>query len=43
MFVHDATNKVLSFGSTYIVDAVVWPEFGDSRISMREVILTSIF
>ena len=26
----------------YIVDAVMWPKFGNSSISMRKVIITSI-
>ena len=33
----DATNKILSRYSNYIVDAVKWPKFGNSSISMREV------
>ena len=40
--VHGVTNKVLSGDSNYIVDAVMWSEFGNSSISMREVIVTSI-
>ena len=38
----EATNKILSHGSNYIVDVVMWPKFGNSSISMREVIITSI-
>ena len=38
----DATNKILSCDSNYIVDVVMWPKFGNSSISMREVIITSI-
>ena len=38
----DVTNKILSHDSNYIVDAVMWPKFGNSSISMRKVILTSI-
>ena len=41
-FVHDVTNKILSSDSNYIVHVVMWPKFGDSSISMREVIITSI-
>ena len=41
--VHDVTNKVLSCDSNYIVDVVVWPKFGNSSISMREVITTLIY
>ena len=40
--VHDVTCKVLSRDSTYIVDVVMWPKFGNSSISMREVFITSI-
>ena len=38
--VHDVTKKILSRDSDYIVDAVMWPKFGSSSISMREVIIT---
>ena len=40
--VHDVTNKILSRDSNYTVDVVMWPKFGNSSISMREVIITSI-
>ena len=33
----DVINKILSRDSNYIVDAVMWPKFGNSSISMREV------
>ena len=39
---HDVTNKISSRDSNYIVDVVMWPKFGNSSISMREVIITSI-
>ena len=39
---NDLTNKILSRDSYYIVDAVMRPKFGESSISMREVIMTSI-
>ena len=42
IFVHDVTNKILSHDSNYVVDLVMWPKFGNSSISMREVIITSI-
>ena len=42
IYVHDVTNKILSHDSNYIVDVVMWPKFGNSSISMREVIMTSI-
>ena len=38
----DVTNKILSHVSNYIVDLVMWPKFGISSISMKEVIITSI-
>ena len=41
-YVHDVTNKILSYDSNYIVDVVMWPKFGNSSISMREVIIISI-
>ena len=40
--VHDVTNKILSRDSNYIIDVVMWPKFGNSSISMRKVIITSI-
>ena len=40
--VYDSINKNLSSDSNYIVDVVMWPKFGNSSISMREVIITSI-
>ena len=42
IYVHDVTNKILSGDSNYIVDVVMWPKFGNSNISMREVIIISI-
>ena len=36
------TNKILSHDSNYIVDVFMWPKFGNSSVSMREVITTSI-
>ena len=42
IFVHDVTNKVLSRDSNYIVDVVMWPNFGNASIYMTEVIITSI-
>ena len=43
IYVHDVTNKILSRDSNYIVDLVMWPKLGYSSISMREVIIISIF
>ena len=40
--VNDVTNKILWRDSNYIVDLFMWPKFGNSIISMREVIRTSI-
>ena len=40
--VYDVTNKILLRDSNHIVDVVMWPQFGNSTISMREVIVTSI-
>ena len=36
---HDVTSKILSRDSNYIVDVVMWRKFGNSNISMREVII----
>ena len=36
--VNDVTNKVLWHDSNYTVDAFMWPNFGNFRISMRKVI-----
>ena len=33
--------KTLSRESIYIVDVVMWPKFGFSNVSMKEVIITS--
>ena len=40
--IDDVTNKILWHDSNYIVDLFMWPKFGNSSISMREVITTSI-
>ena len=40
--VNDVTNKFLSRDSNYIIDVFMWPKFGNSSISMREVITISI-
>ena len=39
---YDVTNKILSRESNYIIDEVMWTKFGNSNISMREVIMTWI-
>ena len=40
--VYDVMNKILSHGSSYIMDVVMWPKFGKSSSCIREVIITSI-
>ena len=40
--VHDVTNKIFLGESNYIVAVIMWPKFGNTSISMREVIITSI-
>ena len=35
---HVTITKILSRKSSYIVDVVMWPKFGNSSISMRVVI-----
>ena len=39
--VHDVNSKMLSGDSNYNVNVVMWAKFGNSRISVREVIKTS--
>ena len=39
---YDVTNQILSRDSNYIADLVMWLKFGNSSISMREVIITSM-
>ena len=41
--VHEVTNKILSRVSNYIVDAIMWPKFGNPSISMKQVIIISIW
>ena len=41
-FVYDVTNKILSYGSNYIMDVVMWPKFGNSSFYIKEVVITSI-
>ena len=40
--VHEITKKVLLLDSNYIADLVMWAKLGNSSISMKEVIITSI-
>ena len=39
---YDVTNEILSRDSNYIADLVMWPKFGNSSISIREIVITSI-
>ena len=39
---NDVTNKNWSLDSNYTIDVFMWPKFGNSSISMRDVISTSI-
>ena len=41
--VHDVSNKNLSCDSNYTADVIMQPKFGNSNISMTEVITTSIY
>ena len=41
-FINDATNIILSSSSIYIVDVVMWPNFGYSSIFMVVVIISQI-
>ena len=34
-------NEILSCDSNYVVGVVMWSKFGNSSISMREIIITS--
>ena len=38
ILVPDVTNKILSSGSYYSVDVVMWPKFGNSSISMTSIL-----
>ena len=40
--VHEVFNKILSCDSNYIAD-VMWPKFGNSNVSMRDVIIASAY
>ena len=39
---YGVTNEILSSDLNHIVDAVMSPKFGNSSISLRKVIITSI-
>ena len=40
--VDDVTNKIFSLDLNDIVDVFMWTKFGNSSISMRDVITTSV-
>ena len=40
--VHDFSNKILSRESSYTVVKAMWPKSDNSKISMREVIITFV-
>ena len=42
IFALDVTKTILSLDSNYNVNVVMWPKFGYSSISVREVIIYSI-
>ena len=42
VFVCDITNKILSRGLNYVVNVVIGQKFGNSSISLTEVIITSV-
>ena len=39
IFAHDVTITILSYDSNYSVNAVMWPKFGYSSVSVTEVII----
>ena len=42
ILVNDFPNKTLSGDSNYSIEVVLWPKFGNFRISVREAIMYSI-
>ena len=40
--VYDVNNKILWHASHCILDLVVWSKFGNSSISLRQVVITTI-
>ena len=42
IYFYEVTIDILSHDSNYITEGVMWPKFGNSSISMREVITTLI-
>ena len=41
--VHDVTSKIISINSNCIANVFMWPKFGSSNISMREVITSFLY
>ena len=41
--VYNVTNKILSRDWNYIAGVIIWPKFGNSVISMREIIIISVW
>ena len=39
---YNVTSKILLHDSSYIMNVAMWPKFGNSRICIKEVIITSI-
>ena len=39
---HDVNSKILSRNLNLFVDVLMWPKFGNSTLSMREVIITLV-
>ena len=37
---HDVTNRFLSRDSNYIAHAIMWSKIGNSKISVKETIIT---
>ena len=42
IYFHGVTKRVFSRNPSYVVDMVMWPKFGNSNISMKEVTITLI-
>ena len=42
ILVNDASNKILSRDSNYIVDMFMWPKFGNYSTSIKEVMTSSV-
>ena len=42
ILVDDASNKILSCDSNYIVDVFMWPKFGNYSTSIKEVMTSSV-